>query len=113
LNNSERIGLILSEYEAAGDWRLYFHSRDQIKAVTEQDVIRVAKAYLKESNRTLGQFLPTKTPDRAEIPAAPSVAAVLKGYTGGASVGQGEAFAPTPANIESRAIRKTLPVGLK
>ena len=35
LNNSERIGLFLSEYEASGDWRLYFHSRDQIKKVTE------------------------------------------------------------------------------
>jgi zinc protease len=113
LNNSERIGLFLSEYEASGDWRLYFHSRDQIKNVTEQDVVRVAKAYLKESNRTLGQFIPTKTPDRAEVPAAPNVATVLKDYIGGAAIGQGEAFVPTPANIESRAIRKTLPGGLK
>jgi zinc protease len=113
LNNSERIGLFLSEYEASGDWRLYFHSRDQIKKVTEQDVVRVAKAYLKESNRTLGQFIPTKTPDRAEIPAAPSVAAVLKDYTGGAAIEQGEVFASTPANIESRVIRKALPGGLK
>ncbi len=113
LNNSERIGLFLSEYEAAGDWRLLFHSRDQIKTVSEQDVVRVAKAYLKESNRTLGQFIPTKTPDRAEIPATPDVAAVLKGFTGGAAIQQGEAFAPTPANIESRAIRKTLPGGLR
>ena len=113
LNNSERIGLFLSEYEASGDWRLYFHSRDQIKKVTEADVVRVAKAYLKESNRTLGQFIPTKTPDRAEVPAAPSVATVLKDYTGGAAIEQGEVFAPTPSNIESRAIRKTLPGGLK
>ena len=73
----------------------------------------VAKAYLKESNRTLGQFIPTKMPDRAEIPAAPNAATVLKDYTGGAAISQGEAFAPTPANIESRAIRKTLPGGLK
>jgi len=113
LNNSERIGLILSEYEASGDWRLYFYSRDQIKKVTEQDVLRVAKAYLKESNRTLGEFIPTKTPDRAEVPAAPEVAAVLKNYTGGAAIEQGEAFVPTPSNIESRVIRKTLPGGLK
>ena len=27
----------------------------------------MAKAYLKESNRTLGEFIPTKTPDRAEF----------------------------------------------
>ena len=113
LNNSERIGLILSEYAASGDWRLYFYSRDQIKKVTENDVLRVAKTYLKESNRTLGLFIPTKTPDRAEIAPAPEVSAVLKDFTGGAAVGQGEAFVPTPANIESRAIRKTIPGGLK
>jgi zinc protease len=113
LNNSERIGLFLSEYEASGDWRLFFHSRDQIRKVTEQDVARVAKAYFKESNRTLGQFIPTKTPDRAEIAAAPAAGEVLKGYTGGAAIEQGEAFASTPGNIESRTVRKTLPGGLK
>src|SRR6185295_6479129 len=83
LNNSERIGLFLSEYLASGDWRLLFHSRDQIKKVTEQDVVRVAKAYLKESNRTLGEFIPTKTPDRAEVPATPDVATLLKDFKGG------------------------------
>jgi zinc protease len=113
LNNSERIGLFLSEYAASGDWRLYFHSRDQIKKVNEQDVLRVAKSYLKSSNRTLGEFIPTKTPDRAEIPATPSVATVLKDYTGGTAIAPGEAFVPSPSNIESRVIRKTLPGGLK
>ena len=54
-----------------GDWRLIFHARDEVKRVTEADVVRVAKVYLKESNRTLGQFIPTKNPDRAEIPPAP------------------------------------------
>jgi zinc protease len=61
----------------------------------------------------LGQFIPTKTPDRAEVPAAPNVATVLKDYTGGVAIAQGEVFVPTPANIESRKIRKTLPGGLK
>jgi len=113
LANSERIGLILTEFSAAGDWRLLFHTRDEIKNVTPDDVVRVAKAYLKESNRTLGEFIPTKTPDRAEIPAAPDAADLLKNYTGGAAMTQGENFAPTPANIESRVIRKKLPGGLK
>ena len=65
------VGLTLSESAAAGDWRLLFLERDDIKKVTEQDVLRVAKAYLKESNRTLGEFIPTKNPDRAEIPPRP------------------------------------------
>ncbi len=113
LTNSEMVGLTFSESAAAGDWRLLFLSRDQIKKVTEQDILRVAKAYLKESNRTLGMFIPTKNPDRAEIPASPDVAALLKDYKGGEVISQGEAFDPTPASIESRVVRSKLANGMK
>ena len=113
LTNSETVGLTISEYAAAGDWRLLFLSRDQIRKVTEQDVLRVAKTYLKESNRTLGEFIPTKSPDRAEIPAAPDIAVLLKGYKGGETISQGEAFDPTPSNIESRVTRARLASGMK
>ena len=113
LTNSEAVGLMLSESAASGDWRLLFLSRDQIRKVTEQDVLRVAKAYLKGSNRTLGEFIPTKSPDRAEIPAAPDTAALLKGYKGGEVVSQGEVFDPTPSNIESRLTRARLAGGMK
>lgn len=113
LTNSLGIGLVMSEYAAAGDWRLLFLERDRIKAVTDQDVARVAKAYLKSSNRTLGEFIPTKTPDRAEIPAAPDIAETLKNYKGGAAISEGEVFVPTPANVESRVIRAKLANGMK
>jgi zinc protease len=113
LTNSERIGLFLSEYSAQGDWRLLFLERDEVKKVTDADVLRVAKAYLKDSNRTVGMFLPTDKPDRAEIPAPPDVASVLKDYKGGAALEQGEAFDPTPANIEGRLQRSKLPDGMK
>ncbi len=113
LTSSEDVGVTLTEWAAAGDWRLLFWLRDGIKNVTTDDVTRVAKAYLKQSNRTLAEFVPTKNPDRAEIPATPDVAAELKDYKGGATLEQGENFVPTPANIESRVIRKTLPGGLK
>jgi len=66
--DSQQVALALSETAADGDWRLLFLGRDELKKVTEQDVLRVAKAYLKPSNRTIGQFIPEKTPDRAEIP---------------------------------------------
>src|SRR5436305_1756417 len=82
----EGVGVTLSEAAAAGDWRLLFLERDEIKKVTEQDVLRVAKAYLKASNRTLGEFIPTKTPDRAEIPAPPDVTARFKDFKGGEGV---------------------------
>lgn len=112
-NNSERIAINLSEWESMGDWRLQFLFRDRIKTVTPDDVARVAKAYLKTSNRTLGRFVPTANPDRSEVPATPDVAAEVKDYKGNAAVEAGEAFDPSPANIDSRTVRMTLANGMK
>lgn len=113
LTDSTRIGLDLSEYMAAGDWRLLFLERDRLKAVTPADVQRVAKLYLKSSNRTLGQFIPEANPDRTEIPAKTDLAALLKDYKGDAAIAAGEAFDPSPANIEARTQRYQTPGGLK
>ena len=112
-NSSERIALLLSEYIGMGDWRLLFLNRDRIKAVTPEDVKRVAAHYLKPDNRTVGVFVPTEKPDRAEIPPIPDVEAMVKDYKGQQTIAQGESFDPSPANIESRTTRVTLPNGMK
>jgi zinc protease len=113
LNASDRVGLQLSEWMAMGDWRLFFLHRDRIKKVTPADVQRVAAAYLKPSNRTVGLFVPTPKPDRSEMPPAPDVPAMLKDYKGDTQISAGEAFDPSPENIESRTKRPTTPAGLK
>ena len=113
LNQSDRLGLGLSEYMAAGDWRLFFLQRDRIKKVTTVAVRNAAEKYLKASNRTLGLFIPTATPDRAEIPAPVSVAELVKDYKGQAAVAQGEAFDASPANIDARTTHFSTPAGLK
>jgi zinc protease len=113
LTNSESIAIMLGRYVGDGDWRALFLDRDEVSNVTVADVTRVAKAYLKSSNRTLGEFIPTIAPDRAEIPATPDDAARFKDYKGGAAIQQGEVFDPTPKNVEARVIRATLPNGLK
>jgi zinc protease len=113
LNSSERVGLEISEWAAMGDWRLLFIHRDRLRRVTPEDVRRVAAAYLKPSNRTVGLFVPTPKPERAEIPATPEVAALVKGYKGDAPIAQGEAFDASPANIEARTRRLQLPNGMK
>jgi zinc protease len=113
LRDSEQVGLFLSEYLAQGDWRLLFLERDRIRAVTPEDVKRVAAAYLKSSNRTIGEFIPDAKPDRAEIPAKTDVAAELANYKGEAAIAQGEAFDASPKNIESRTERFTLASGAK
>ena len=81
--------------------------------VTPADVARVAKAYLKSSNRTLGEFIPTTAPDRAEIPATPDPAVRFKDYKGGATIQQGEVVRPHSAEHRGRVIRAKLPNGLK
>jgi zinc protease len=113
LTNSQNVGLNLGGYEGNGDWRLLFLQRDEVKKVTPADVARVAKAYLKATNRTMGEFIPTKDLDRAQIPPTPSSAERMKDYKGGEAIQQGEVFDPTPKNIESRVIRAQLPNGLK
>jgi zinc protease len=112
-NNSQQIAINLSEWESMGDWRLQFLFRDRIQKVTPEDVARVAKLYLKPSNRTTGKFIPTAAPDRSDIPATPNVAAEVKDYKGHAAIEAGEAFDPSPANIDARTIRMTLPNGMK
>jgi zinc protease len=113
LTETAKAGVVLSEFAAMGDWRLLFLTRDRVKTTTVEDIGRVARAYLKRSNRTLGLFQPTKEPDRAPLPPVPDVAAMLKDYRGAPASAAGEAFVATVDNIESRTTRETLPVGLK
>ncbi len=111
LNDSGRVGIQLSEWAAAGDWRLLFLQRDRLDEVTVDDVIRVAKTYLKRDNRTIGQFIPDSDPKRAEIPEAPDLETVLADYVGREDRAAGEAFDPTPDNIEERLVRFELTNG--
>ncbi|NNE65592.1 MAG: insulinase family protein [Pyrinomonadaceae bacterium] len=110
LNDPNRVGLGMSEYIAQGDWRYFFITRDRVKKVTPADVQRVAKKYLKRSNRTVARFIPTQEPDRAEVPVVSDeeVAKTASAYKGGEAVAAGEAFDPSPANIESRTTRSTI-----
>ncbi|MCU0620393.1 MAG: insulinase family protein [Gemmatimonadales bacterium] len=113
LRESDRVGLALSEPAASGDWRLIFLDRDRTREVTAAEVQRVARTYLKPENRTLGRFIPTDRPDRVTIPGAPDVASLVKDYRGDTTLAVGEAFDPTPANVDARTTRATLPSGLR
>lgn len=112
LADPDQVGLVLSEYQASGDWRLLFIARDRLEKVTAADVQRVAAAYLKPDNRTVGVFIPTAQPDRAEIPEAPDVDALVAGYRGRAVMAAGEVFEATPENLDRRTRRVQLPNGM-
>ncbi len=113
LNASDRVGIELSEWAAIGDWRMLFLHRDRLKTVTPADVQRVAAKYLRSSNRTTGLFIPTAKPERSEIPATPEIAKVLEGFKGDAPLAAGEAFDPSPANIDAHTQKQTLENGFK
>jgi zinc protease len=96
-----------------GDWRLMFLQHDRLKDVQPADVVRVAKAYFKASNRTVGYYIPDMNPDRTVVPATPDLAATLKNYKSTVTIVHAETFDPTIANIEGRVVRSKLANGMK
>ena len=102
LNDPQQVGVGMSEAIALGDWRLLFQSRDQQVKMTSAEVAAAAAHYFKRDDRTTGLFLPDDNPQRAEIPAAPTPAQLLKGYVAKAESGAGEAFEPSQDNIMKR-----------
>ena len=98
---------------ADGDWRLMFLANTRLKDVSPEDLVRVAKAYFKPSNRTVGYYIPDAAPDRTVVPAAPDLEATLRTYKNNIVVIHGEDFDPTPANVEKRVVRAKLANGMK
>ncbi|MEO8700486.1 MAG: pitrilysin family protein, partial [Kofleriaceae bacterium] len=112
-SNSALIATALSEFIGAGDWRLLFWTRDRVAAITTPEVTKAAGQYLLASNRTLGTFIPTKTPERAPLKATPDVKQVVASYKGKPPEAEGEKFDATIPNIEKRTTRTTLASGMK
>ena len=106
----EAVGASLSEAVAAGDWRLLFLQRDRVRKATLQQVQQAANAYLVQSNRTAGMYVPTDKPVRAPAQKPVDFQALFKGYTGDPNFTAAEAFDTSAANIDSRTTRSTLTV---
>ncbi len=113
MSNTQSFTTGLSEPIADGDWRLMFLEHDRLKDVSPQDIVRVAKLYLKESNRTIGYYIPTDNPERTVVPEAPDLNSTLANYKSTVTIAHGESFDPTPANIEGRLTRAKLANGMK
>jgi len=113
VNDPERMTVALAEAIAEGDWRLFFIRRDRWRNLTPADVTRAAGEWLKTSNLTIGMFLPEAKPDRAPLAAAVDIPALVRNYKGDPPVAAGEAFDPTPANLEARTERFRLPNGMR
>jgi len=111
--SAQTASVLFSEAQAAGDWRLVFLWRDRIEKLTTKAATQVAAEYLRPSNRTVGMFLPTKTPDRAPLTEAPDLVAMLKDYKGREAASKGEEFAATLENIKARTTTRKLAGGIE
>lgn len=97
-----------------GDWRLMFLNHDRIKDVTADDIVRVAKLYLKDSNRTIGEFIPDANPERTVVPESASMETLFKTYTTTVKAKtMSETFEPTPENSDKHVTHAKLANGMK
>ena len=107
-SDPQKISAALTEAIALGDWRLFFVSRDRIRAATLAEVQQAADRLLVQANRTEGVYIPTDKPSRAPQLNKPNLQEELKGYTGDVGLKQASAFDPDPNNIDARTQRKTV-----
>lgn len=52
--------MLLGQYETVASWKLLDRYVDNVRKVTAEDVMRVAKRYFSEDNRTVGVLVPLK-----------------------------------------------------
>jgi len=106
--NSAFLGTYMSEFIGAGDWRLSFIFRDRIEEMTLDKVNEAIKTYFINTNRTVGEFIPTKDPVRVGVPHTEGVQALVENYKGKEGYGAGEAFDVSYDNIQDRLESGTL-----
>ncbi|MGJ8592629.1 MAG: M16 family metallopeptidase [Aquaticitalea sp.] len=104
--NSSYLGTFMSEFIGAGDWRLAFIYRDRMEAMTAEKVNAAIQRYLINTNRTVGNFMPTATPIRVDIEHTEGVTDLVSNYKGKEALNAGEAFDVSYDNIQ-----KTLQTG--
>lgn len=100
--NSAYLGTYMSEFMGAGDWRLGYILRDRIENMTVDKVNAAIQRYLINTNRTVGEFIPSKAPIRVEIEHTAGLAELVASYKGKESLGAGEAFDVAYDNIQKR-----------
>lgn len=100
MNRTTDFAITLTEFIGAGDWRLWFLNRDRMEKLTLNEVKDVAKKYYKNSNRTVGIFLPEANPDRTLVKETPDIPKLLEGYKGKEIAAQKANFENTIPNIQ-------------
>ncbi len=100
--NSAYLGTYMSEFIGSGDWRLSFIHRDRVENMTVEKVNAALAKYIIPTNRTMGRFHPTKTPERVEIGHTENLEELVSSYKGKKALDVGEAFDVAYDAIQNR-----------
>lgn len=100
--NSAYLGTFMTEFIAAGDWRLAFIQRDRITEMTPEKVNEAAQRYLIKTNRTVGNFIPSEKPIRVAIEHTENLEELVNAYKGKEGLNEGEVFDVSYENIQNR-----------
>src|SRR5690606_3670264 len=100
--NSAYMATYVSEFIGAGDWRLMFIHRDRVEEMTVDKLNAAVQRYFITTNRTVGNFVPTKSPIRVEIEHTEGLDALVSNYKGKEGFGAGEVFDVSYENIQNR-----------
>ncbi len=107
-NQPGALASALSRASALGDWRLFFLRRDQVEALTLEQVQEQLRAWLLPDNRNTGQYLPTPEPRYAPQPAAVDLDALLAPLETGTPRPEVADFDTSPQAINEATRRETL-----
>ena len=106
INDPQQMAVALAESIAEGDWRLFFIHRDRWRKLTPADVTRVARR-IPEGVEPDARHVPARGEARPRAARRPrsTCRRSCSNYKGEPPVAAGEAFDPTPANLEARTER--------
>ncbi|MFZ6642005.1 M16 family metallopeptidase [Undibacterium sp. TC4M20W] len=80
MNDPQMLSFRLSEYIAAGDWRLMFVEKDRIASMTTEQIQQAALRYFIRENRTTGILLSEEKSTDSNIPPVPLASEILKDF---------------------------------
>ncbi|MFZ6654935.1 M16 family metallopeptidase [Undibacterium sp. TJN19] len=105
MNDTEKLGIALSEYIALGDWRLLFVEKDRIAHLTTLQVQNAAKHYFVRENRTAGILISEEKSQNTSIPATPALNEVMQNFAHVDEYAPVEDFNASVSNIQARTRR--------
>ncbi|MFZ6731445.1 M16 family metallopeptidase [Undibacterium sp. Ji42W] len=105
MNNPQTLSLRLSDYIAAGDWRLLFVEKKRVASLTATQVQDAARRYFVKENRTAGILLSEDESTNTQMPQSPSLAEVMKDFSYVDQYAAVAEFDRTISNIEKNTQR--------